>query len=773
MFDPFDGDAGFLGWLLEASLHGAALAAVVLLVRAAAGERIPARWRVWLWGLVLVRLALPMGLPSSVSLFNVPRWAGMEWSTGPSESAAPPSIPIMPPTDRAALAGRSGAARPATAAFGGSAAAGSEDAAAGWSAARPPGWKGVLLACWGAGVAAVTLGVLAAHLRMRGTLAHSRQIRDGRVIDAVERARADLALRTPVTVAKNPRIGAPIIVGFIRPSLLLPSGLAERLDDGELRGIALHELAHVKRRDIAAGWLAAAVLAVHWFNPLAWAAVGAIRRDRELACDAMALEHMHEDERPAYGRTLLKLIENCPRRGAIPGLAAIVDHRGDLRRRVLMIARHRRPSAGASLGAAALVGLLGVVGLTDASEGQAAGRAGQGRAALAQPQSEGESDFRLYTSVYTPEPNGRIRMPQEAYWMVMPAYHGVDAEGNEVIDERITMVLVDEANSFWPLIVKLSTPEAEALLQKLTAALEKIGDGGIREPMDASIFTKGLRRGEHGMIELRGVVLNAFPVGAGEGELVAITLGPPRAQEPPFAARMGVDLAQSLATQLQDQILAKRGERAGAPARRGLRADVEAAEALRRASARIGNPDRLSASDYFVYTQGLELNEFGVAELPHGATFRVLPEYSGETPDGRRVVDKRITLVLQDPERAFWPAICWLSLKDAKALRDKIGDAMGAGGGAGGKTERVRPMIGTQPYQILEHGIMPLPEHVRIDVIPMYRGVRGEEVIVDDRATVVIADPQERFWAVIVPLDLEDASALEEALDEQIRAREE
>ena len=57
------------------------------------------------------------------------------------------------------------------------------------------------------------------------------------------------------------------------------------LDLAQLRHVFLHELAHLKRFDIAVGLLTAVVQTVHWFNPLVWLAFRRMRDDREVACD--------------------------------------------------------------------------------------------------------------------------------------------------------------------------------------------------------------------------------------------------------------------------------------------------------------------------------------------------------------------------------------------------------------------------------------------------------------------------------------------------------
>ncbi len=120
--------------------------------------------------------------------------------------------------------------------------------------------------------------------------------------------------------------------------LVLPPGLIARLSDGELRFVLLHELAHVRRHDLAALWLLTAARVLHWFNPLAWLAAHLARGDAELACDETVLRHAREAEPAAYGAALLRLVQLAPWRPAAVPMAGIAERAGALRERLARIA---------------------------------------------------------------------------------------------------------------------------------------------------------------------------------------------------------------------------------------------------------------------------------------------------------------------------------------------------------------------------------------------------------------------------------------------------
>jgi hypothetical protein len=81
---------------------------------------------------------------------------------------------------------------------------------------------------------------------------------------------------------------SPLTWGAFRPILLLPAG-AENWQEGRLRAVLLHELAHIARNDWASQLLAECVCICYWFHPLVWLAARQLRHENELACDDMVL----------------------------------------------------------------------------------------------------------------------------------------------------------------------------------------------------------------------------------------------------------------------------------------------------------------------------------------------------------------------------------------------------------------------------------------------------------------------------------------------------
>jgi TonB family protein len=97
----------------------------------------------------------------------------------------------------------------------------------------------------------------------------------------------------------------PGVLGIVRPRLLWPVGLSDRLSDPELESILAHEACHVDRRDNLSALVQVVVEHVFWFHPLVWWLGTRLVDARELACDEEVLQ-MGTDNH-SYAEGILKV----------------------------------------------------------------------------------------------------------------------------------------------------------------------------------------------------------------------------------------------------------------------------------------------------------------------------------------------------------------------------------------------------------------------------------------------------------------------------------
>lgn len=300
------------------------------------------RWRYALWLLVLLRLALPWTIPSPTSVFNLLKLPADVQQTLPSATLAAPTsgTPIAP------ISNANGGGNVSAASISGH-------------------W---IVWLWAAGALCLAGCAAINHYRIHRSVIKRRPLIDGSTLNLLEDCKALMGITTPVTLIELESIGSPTLFGFVRPRLLLPAGLVSSFTRDELRHVFLHELAHIKRRDVLVAWIALVLQAIHWFNPLVWLAFHRLRADRELACDAMALSYAKSGENESYGLTIVKLLEGFGRSVWAPSLAGILEDKKQTKERIRMIAKFHKTNRGLALAVSLFAGLA-LVTLTDAQSG--------------------------------------------------------------------------------------------------------------------------------------------------------------------------------------------------------------------------------------------------------------------------------------------------------------------------------------------------------------------------------------------------------------------
>jgi len=305
-----------LHWLMRTSLEASLLILAVLGLRLMLGTRLSPAWRIGLWMLVGVKLMLPAFIPAG---FGLGAWFQQDEGARVSEASAAAVEFVRtagagnPPVVSNDIGGVSESAGTLT---------GYDLAAYLWLTGALFVFAAALYRqrCFNLSLRERPLGAAPLLRALVASLSHKAGI------------------HKPVRIILMPTGTTPAVVGMMQPSVLLPEDWETRFDEHSLRHVLLHELLHVKQHDLIWNWVATAVQALHWFNPLVWFVVSRFQADRELRCDAGALALLSPTERLDYGHTLLRIQETFFAPPAMAGLAPCVRNHPTLRQRIHMIA---------------------------------------------------------------------------------------------------------------------------------------------------------------------------------------------------------------------------------------------------------------------------------------------------------------------------------------------------------------------------------------------------------------------------------------------------
>ena len=277
-------------------------------------DKLSPRWQYGVWLVLLLRLLVPAGFGGRPTVLDVTFWVetlrtrvelGLHSAYSTPFAASLPAAPVpLPP------------------------------------AGAPTSWTdwAFLIYCAGVVLWAAWFVVSAVRLSLR--------VRGGVPVEGERRAAIEALakqqrLPMPRRIVECRWARTPFVVGVVRPALVLPMGWAL---DGK---VVLHELLHLKYRDVWAGWLTTALRCLHWCNPFLWFVFDKTGNDRESLCDQRVLERLEGEDRRDYGRCLLAMADDKAMR--TPGATTMANGARAVKARIEAIARFKRFPQGMGL----------------------------------------------------------------------------------------------------------------------------------------------------------------------------------------------------------------------------------------------------------------------------------------------------------------------------------------------------------------------------------------------------------------------------------------
>ena len=291
-------------WILNMSLHGGLLCLLVLLLRRI--KRLPRGFVYSLWALPFLRLVLPLGLNSPLSIMRLlERLGTRRVRLNISE--------VFSAMNSVAMAG---SYYPVT-----------------YETNVLTGLMETLALIWLIVACGLVLAAAILYFCTRDELRNPEKQEGYYLSDSIT---------------------APALYGIFRPKILLPRGIAPQA----LPYILLHEQVHRRRGDNL--WRSVAILTccIHWFNPLCWLSLKYFFEDMELSCDAAVLKQLGEQEKKTYALALLDTAQSR-------NLFVSAFGGAGLRLRVERVLAYRRLTVLSALAFGALFALIALVLLTN------------------------------------------------------------------------------------------------------------------------------------------------------------------------------------------------------------------------------------------------------------------------------------------------------------------------------------------------------------------------------------------------------------------------
>ena len=303
----------------------AALGITLAMQRASAG----ARHLVWLvtLGALLLIPALTAWAPLRLEVLPAPSAAAA--SVGPNTAPAPATAPVARTDASVSLAERSARATTDV-----PAAASTSPALSGIMAAiRNASLWSIALSLWGVVALAIVVSLTWSALVVRRLVRRSEPLDDQSWLTPLYEVSDRLGLAEPPRLLMSRDARMPFACGLATPTIVLPAECEQWSQERRL-AVLLHELAHVRRRDLLGHTLGRLVCAVYWFHPLVWTAARQLRNESERACDDLALAC--GTRATDYAEHLLDIVTSV-RRESTPMVAMAMARRKEFEGRMLAI----------------------------------------------------------------------------------------------------------------------------------------------------------------------------------------------------------------------------------------------------------------------------------------------------------------------------------------------------------------------------------------------------------------------------------------------------
>lgn len=174
-----------------------------------------------------------------------------------------------------------------------------------------------IIACvWLAGVVAMLVYAFISFLKVKKSIAPAVKLKEN------------------IYICDN--IATPFILGIVRPKIYLPSSLCKE----DVLYVIDHEKSHIKRLDHLWKPLGFLVLSVYWFNPVIWVAYVFLCRDIELACDERAIKEFDIESKKEYSNALI----NCSSQRRLVSACPLAFGETGVKNRIKSVLSYKRPA---------------------------------------------------------------------------------------------------------------------------------------------------------------------------------------------------------------------------------------------------------------------------------------------------------------------------------------------------------------------------------------------------------------------------------------------
>jgi beta-lactamase regulating signal transducer with metallopeptidase domain len=314
------------------SLSGSLLILILLLCRPLFRERLSRQWQYYIWLVVIARLILPVAPQTSVvgtAFANMDRPEQAAQTADPgtmhgSEQVSAQKETLVVRYQRSGENGSGGSVRGiSTGGLGGRL------------------LQNLWILWFGAALFLLLRRITLYQFFAKYIRIGHGEVSDPALLDRLAQIGEGVGVSRPVELYVNSQVPSPLLIGFFRPCIVLPTA---DLSADDFSYTVRHELMHYKRKDMFYKWLVQLTVCLHWFNPLVWLMSREINRACEFSCDEAVIRPLGEEGRRAYGDTLFRAMAAGGSDKGVPVSVALNESVELMKERLCAIMKFRKSS---------------------------------------------------------------------------------------------------------------------------------------------------------------------------------------------------------------------------------------------------------------------------------------------------------------------------------------------------------------------------------------------------------------------------------------------
>lgn len=165
----------------------------------------------------------------------------------------------------------------------------------------------LIVALWSAGFVILSIKMINGYFWVTNLKNKASLVISEKIVHTFDSLKARMGIENEVLLKSSPLIDVPLMMGYLKPVVMLPVSLISGFSERQIELILAHELAHIKRNDYLVNLFQSFLDVVYFFHPLYWIVSAQIRKEREICTDQLALQFA--GDKILLANTLIQLQE--------------------------------------------------------------------------------------------------------------------------------------------------------------------------------------------------------------------------------------------------------------------------------------------------------------------------------------------------------------------------------------------------------------------------------------------------------------------------------